>query len=210
MVRLRHVRRNPGGHRPSALAGRLPLCSCIVRRFVKPGAPLNATRGFRHLPPNRGRVLQKLGADQPLVPAKLSVMRSLQAPATFRLSQDLTTAQHFRRSQKADFSKVSTFTTTDASSLCSCIVGTDQPLVPAELSAMRSPQTVPILYESTKRPGSPFPRLGKCRSVVDSYKTSRPRRPRRPRRPAECTSRPKASSAASRRRGRTARGPVRC
>ena len=50
------------------------------------------------------------------------------------------------------------------------------------------PASSAILYESTKRrPGSPFPHLGKCRSVVDSYKT---RRPRRPRRPAEHTSGP--------------------
>ena len=83
-----------------------------------------------------------VGADQPLVAAELSAMRSPQAPPPSRRSQDLTTARHFRRSLRANFGRMSTSTRGHHPPLCSCIVGTDQPLVAAKLSAMQSPEAV--------------------------------------------------------------------
>ena len=116
LTTARHFRRSLRGNFGRMLAftrgHHPPLCSCIV------------------------------GDDQSLMAAELSAMRSPQAPPPSRRSQDLTTARHFRRSLRAIFGRMSTFTRGHHPPLCSCIVGTDQPLVAAKLSAMQSPEAV--------------------------------------------------------------------
>ena len=116
LTTARHFRRSLRGNfgRMSAFTRdhHPPLCSCIV------------------------------GDDQSLMAAELSAMRSPEAPPPSRRSQDLTTARHFRRSLRANFGRMSAFTRGHHPPLCSCIAGTDQPLVAAKLSAMQSPEAV--------------------------------------------------------------------
>ena len=161
LTTARHFRRSPradSGKMSTFARDHHPsLCSCIVR------------------------------TDQPLVLAELSAMRSPQAPTTFRLSQDLTTARHFRRSPRADSGKMSTFARDHHPSLCSCIVGADQPLVLAELSAMRSPQAAQFCTNRQNAPGLHSPTWGNAGAL--SIRT-KPAGPEGPGKPAEHTSGP--------------------
>ena len=89
-------------------------------------------------------------------------------------SQDLTIARHFRRSLRTDFGRMSTFARQHHSPLCSCIVGADQPLVTAELSAMRSPQ--PALFRTNRQnaPGLHSPTWGNAGALSIRTKPAGP------------------------------------
>ncbi len=185
LTTARHFRRSLRGNfgRMSAFTRghHPPLCSCIV------------------------------GDDQSLMAAELSAMRSPQAPPPSRRSQDLTTARHFRRSPRADSGKMSTFAKDHHPSLCSCIVGDDQSLMAAELSAMRSPQAAQFCTNRQNAPGLHSLTWGNAGALSIRTNPAGPEGPEDPedRRNAQA-GRPKTSSAASRRRGRTTRGPARC